>query len=210
MTFPADPQTEILSEDIAWSGRFSVSIVRFRHRRFDGAMSGIRTWELFRRGRAAAVLPYDPVQDRVAMIEQFRLPALAAGFPPVMMEVPAGLCDLHEDPAQTARRETMEETGLSLADIHHVGDFLLTAGGSDETCALFVGCARLPETPNPTARGLDTEQEDIRLGFYPAQTAIDAALAGVFPNAVTTLALLWLAAKRTMLQRQWTQDRPAS
>ncbi len=39
------------------------SASRFRNRRFDGAMSGDRTWELWRRGRAAAVLPYDPLRD---------------------------------------------------------------------------------------------------------------------------------------------------
>ncbi|HEY0206973.1 MAG TPA: hypothetical protein VGC15_22835, partial [Acetobacteraceae bacterium] len=51
---PEHPDVEILSNDTAWSGRFSVDVVRFRHRRFDGAMSAVRTWELFVRGRAAA------------------------------------------------------------------------------------------------------------------------------------------------------------
>ena len=44
-------------------GRFALDVVRFRHRRFDGTMSGTRTWEVLRRGRAAALLPYDPEAD---------------------------------------------------------------------------------------------------------------------------------------------------
>ena len=92
-----------------WDGRFPLDVVRFRHRRFDGAMSGVKTWELWRRGRAAAVLPYDPRADAVVLIEQFRLPALAAGLDPVLVEIPAGLCDDGETPETTARRETLEE-----------------------------------------------------------------------------------------------------
>lgn len=205
MPLASTPDTEIVSEQTVWSGLFSVDIVRFRHRRFDGGMSGIRTWELFRRGRAAALLPYDPVTDQVALIEQFRLPAFAAGLHASMMEIPAGLCDAAEDPAITAARETMEETSLAVQDLHHVGNFLLTAGGADETCALFVGRADLAGTPRTGTNGLAAEQEDIRLHFCPAQDAIEAAIAGQYPNSVTTIALLWLAARRVSLRQEWSQ-----
>ena len=110
---PPSPGVVIERQDAAWSGRFGVEVVRFRHRRFDGAMSAPRTWELFRRGRAAALLPYDPWTDQVVLIEQFRLPALAAGVDPMMIEVPAGVCEPGETPEQTIRRETEEEMGLS-------------------------------------------------------------------------------------------------
>ena len=55
---PAHPDVEVLSEQRVWHGRFPLDVVRFRHRRFDGAMSGAKTWEVWRRGGAAAVLPY--------------------------------------------------------------------------------------------------------------------------------------------------------
>src|SRR5579875_243712 len=90
---PAHPDLRVESDQTVWNGRFALQVVKLRNRRFDGAMSGLRTWELGRRGRAAALLPYDPVADAVVLIEQFRLPALAAGVDPVMVEVPAGLCD---------------------------------------------------------------------------------------------------------------------
>lgn len=69
---------QVSSERRVWNGRFPLDEVRFRHRRFDGSLSGERTWEVWRRGRAAAVLPYDPAVDVVVLIEQFRLPALVA------------------------------------------------------------------------------------------------------------------------------------
>ena len=202
MSLPSHPDVKIVSEQTVWSGRFRVDVVQFRHRRFDGSMSGLRTWELFRRGRAAAVLPYDPARDRVALIEQFRLPALAAGMAPVMVEIPAGLCDADEAPAVTARREVSEESGLVLGAMHEVGQFLLTPGGSDEQCTLFMGRADLPDGP-ATSGGLASEQEDIRLCVMDASEAIEQAIAGAYPNSVTAIALLWLAARREWLRREW-------
>jgi len=204
-----DADVEILSRQAAWSGRFSVDVVRFRHRRFDGTMSGIRTWELFVRGRAAAMLPYDPWTDQVVLIEQFRLPALAAGLAPIMVEIPAGLCDVGEDPEATVRRESMEEMGLQADLLEPVGDFVLTPGGSDERCTMFAGRVRAPEAgPDGVAGqgGLATEHEDIRVRVLPAQEAIAQAVAGRYPNSVTTIALLWLAARRDWLRGRWIAD----
>ena len=81
---PPHPDVVIESEQRVWSGRFPLDAIKFRHRRFDGVMSDTRTWELWRRGQAAALIPYDPVADAVVLIEQFRLPALAAGVDPVL------------------------------------------------------------------------------------------------------------------------------
>lgn len=207
MALPSYPGVEILSSETAWQGRFSVEVVRFRHRRFDGAPSGVRTWELFCRGRAAAVLPYDPVTDQVALIEQFRLPALAAGVDPVMVEIPAGLCDGNEDPAATAIREAREEMGLDVDGLLPIGDVVLTPGGSDERCTMFVGRIAAPAAgPDGIVGqgGLASEQEDIRVRLHPAEDAIAAAIAGRYPNSVTTIALLWLAARRPALRTAWS------
>src|ERR1700710_976766 len=86
LPIPAHPDVIIEAEQRVWSGRFPLDVIKFRHRRFDGAMSGTRTWELWRRGQAAALLPYDPVADALVLIEQFRFPALAAGLDPTLVE----------------------------------------------------------------------------------------------------------------------------
>lgn len=166
-------------------------------------MSAERTWELFRRGRAAALLPYDPWSDRVVLLEQFRLPALAAGLDPVMVEIPAGLCEDGEHPADTVHREAVEEMGLRADLLEPIGDFILTPGGSDERCAMFAGRVRTQATGLLGAAGLASEHEDIRVRVWPAMAAIDDAVAGKFPNSVTSLGLLWLAAKRDWLRARW-------
>jgi ADP-ribose pyrophosphatase len=204
---PTHPEVEFLSQERVWGGRFPLDVVRFRHRRFDGAMSGEKTWEVWRRGRAAAVLPYDPAADAVVLIEQFRLPALMARVDPVLVELPAGLCDAGESPEQTARRETMEEMGIAVGALRRVGGFLLTAGGADEVCELFVGRIVAPAAgPDGIVghAGAADEHEDIQVRVWSTQHAIEAALANQFCNSVTMIGLLWLAVQRDSLRKEWT------
>lgn len=210
MAFPplaSTPGVEIDDQRTAWSGRFAaLDVVQFRQRRFDGAMSQPRTWELFRRGNAAALLPYDPWTDQVILIEQFRLPALAAGVPPVMVEIPAGLCNAGENPEDTVRRETEEEIGLAVDRLARVADVVLTPGASDERCIMFAGRVHAPACgPDGIVgqAGLPAENEDIRVRVEPAATAIDRAIAGEYANSVTMIALLWLAARRESLRAEW-------
>lgn len=205
-SIPAHDGVVIESDETVWDGRFPLQIVKFRNRRFDGAVSGLRTWELWRRGRAAAVMPYDPVADMVVLIEQFRLPALAAGFEPVMVELAAGLADGDETPGEVAVREAQEEMRLEVLRLERIGTYLLTPGGCDENCTIFAGLVRLGDVPADGVLGyggLDSEHEDIRVRALPARAATEAAIAGEFPNAVTTLGLLWLAARHAWLRDHW-------
>jgi ADP-ribose pyrophosphatase len=152
------------------------------------------------------VLPYDPAADAVVLIEQFRLPALVARLDPVLVELPAGLCDDGESPEETARRETREEMGIAVGALRRIGDILLTPGGADELCELFVGRVLAPLAGADGIvghAGAADEHEDIRVRVWPAQRAIAAALAGELSNSVTMIGLLWLAAQRDVLRKEW-------
>ncbi len=206
MKLTSSKDVHIEKDETVWQGRFALHRVAFRQRRFDGGMSGEREWELLRRGTASAVLPYDPVRDLVVMIEQFRLPAYAAGLPPYMMELAAGLTDGADDAEATIRRESVEEMGLTLGRVHRIGDFLLTPGGCDELCTLFAGEVDAGMAGADGAmgtRGLASEQEDIRVWALPAAQVIERALAGAYPNSVASIGLLWFAARRDWLRAQW-------
>jgi ADP-ribose pyrophosphatase len=203
---PSHPDVVIETQQRVWDGRFPLDVVRFRHRRFDGLMSGTKTWETWRRGRAAAVLPYDPDADVVVLIEQFRFPALVAGIEPVLVELPAGLLDDGESPEQTARREMIEEMALAVGELRHIGSYLLTPGGADEVCELYVGRVTAPRADgNGIAghAGMAAEHEDIQVRVWPAQKAIDAALDGRLSNSVAGLGLMWLAARRDEIRGAW-------
>ncbi len=204
---PEHPDVVIESDHRAWSGRFAIDIVRFRHRRFDGSMSPARTWEIFRRGRAVALVPYDPITDSVVLIEQFRFPALAAGIDPVLVELPAGLVEDGEDAEPAMHRELEEEMHMTADRLERIGAYLLTAGGSDELLELYVGRVNAPQTgPDGIVghAGAEHEGEDIRTRVWPADKAIALALSGATPNSVTAIGLLWLAAKRDDLRKRWS------
>jgi ADP-ribose pyrophosphatase len=209
-TAPIPPNADVVIEsDIrAWDGLFPLDVVKFRHRRFDGAMSGTRTWELWRRGRAAAMIPYDPWTDSIVMIEQFRFPALAAGVDPVLVELPAGLCDGNDTAEATIRREAQEEMRMQADHLERIGRFLLTPGGADENCVLFAGRVHAPAAgPDGIAwyAGEASENEDIRVRVWTADAAIRAAFDGQFTNVVTALGLFWLASKRDWLRELWME-----
>ncbi len=199
---PPWPGLEVLEDEVVWGQRFALQRVRFRYARFDGTPSGILTWELWRRGQGVLILPYDPATDRIAMIEQFRLPALAAGLPPVMTECPAGLLEAGEDPVASATRELTEETGLTALAVETIGRFQLMQGGCDEV--VHFHCARV-DLADATAstHGLATEHEETRVLLLPAEEAFRMVADNRIQNAPAALALLWLQVNRARLREQW-------
>ena len=64
-----------------FDGFQSVETWRIDHRRFDGTRSGPLSRVVCVVAQAATVLPYDPVRDRVLLVEQLRFGAVAIGDP---------------------------------------------------------------------------------------------------------------------------------
>lgn len=191
------------SDEVAWSGRFALQIVRFRYRRSDGTPSALLTWEMWRRGQGVVMLPYDPRTRRVALIEQFRLPALAAGEEPVMRECPAGLLGEGEDPGRAALREVEEETGLVPDRVVPIGQFMLMQGGCDERMHFYCGRVHLPEEGLLGVRGLEEEGEETRILVLPLDEALAQLARNEIRNVTAALALLWLQANTPRLNTEW-------
>jgi len=200
---PPYPGVDILGEETVWNGRFPLQRITFRKRRFDGGEGGVLAWELWRRGFAVAILPYDPWTDRVALIEQFRIAALAAALDPIVTECPAGLLDPGESEEATAIRELREETGLETDRLSRIGKYILTQGGCDETISLYAARVRL-DNDTATHHGLEHEHEDIRLKIVGADEAIAMLDDNRIENATAALCLGWLARRRDMLRKDWT------
>jgi ADP-ribose pyrophosphatase len=193
---------QVEADEIVFAHRFAMQRVRFRYTRFDGSLSGLLTWELWRRGRGVVILPYDPVSDRVALIEQFRLPAHAAGLPGVQTELPAGLLEPEEDPVLAGKRELAEEAGLEARAMAPIGRFLLMPGGCDEVVHFYCAQVDLSATASAT-HGLDNEHEETRVVVLPADDAFAMLAAGRLDGAPTALALLWLQLNRAKLRAEW-------
>lgn len=204
MTPPADlkrDDVEVVEKTTVYQGRFQVDRYRLRHKRHDGAWSETFVREVFERGHAAAVMPYDPVLDRIVLIEQFRPGAYAAGRHPWLIEIVAGIIDPGETAEDVARREAWEEAHVELTAIERIGSFLMTPGACSEAVDFYVG--RVDAQGVGGLYGLPKEHEDIRV--FTASTDEAAALlaAGKIENALAIIAIQWLLLNRMQLRDRW-------
>src|SRR5690606_28222894 len=107
--FTAD-DVEILNTETPFRGFFRVDKVTLRHRAYEGGWAAPVAREIFVRGEAAAVLPYDPVRQEILLVEQFRVGALGWRASPWCLELIAGIADqpgeAHDD---LVRREAGEK-----------------------------------------------------------------------------------------------------
>jgi nudix-type nucleoside diphosphatase (YffH/AdpP family) len=113
-------------------------------------------------GRAAAVLPYDPVRRAALLVEQLRAPALVAAGATHTLEAIAGLVEGQDDPVDTARREALEEGGLRLGPLEHVATAWSTPGVSTERMALYLAEYRTEDRVGDGG-GVAHEEEEVRV-----------------------------------------------
>jgi ADP-ribose pyrophosphatase len=199
---PSHPDVEILSAETGFARHLRVDIVRFRQRRFAGGWSGERVFDVVRRGAAAAVLLYDPEQDSVVLIEQFRIAALYAGRSPWLIEAVAGLIDSDETPEEVARREAKEEANLDpIGPLLPIQAFLPASGSFDEAVHLF--CGRVDSRGAGGVYGLAAEQEDIRVVVKTVAEIERMLDAGQIDSSHTVISLYWLLRHRDRLRKEW-------
>jgi ADP-ribose pyrophosphatase len=198
---------ELIGKSTVFQGYFRIDRYRFRHRLFAGGWSGEIRREVFERGHAVVVLPYDPERDAVVMIEQFRIGAAAAGLPMWQLEFVAGIIDAGETPEEVARREAREEAGCEILDLLPVCRYLVSPGGTSESVRLF--CARVDSRGLGGIHGLLHEHEDIRVDVVPFAEARARLEGGRIGNAPTLIALQWLLLNRDELRARWCGIRPA-
>ena len=181
---------------------FAIEEHRLRHRRFDGTWSPEILRTAVTSGDAVTVLPYDPVRDQVLLIEQFRAPMLARGDAcPWGIEAIAGRLDQESCAETCARREAMEEAGLTLGRMEQIATYYATPGFASEHLTAFVGEADLAGTDG--VFGLATEDEDIRAFAVPMDEALAGIASGEINNGPAILSLFWLQANRARLALDW-------
>jgi ADP-ribose pyrophosphatase len=191
---------EVIEESPVYRGFFNLSRFRLRHTLFAGGWSEPLTRELFHRGRCVAVAPYDPVSDRVILIEQFRIGALGDKPVPWLVEIVAGAVEPGESPEEVAFREAEEEAGCSLMKLIRIGEFYATPGGCSEKVTVFCGLAEWEEGEG--VFGLAHEGEDIRAMSVSLDEALSWLDNGIIDSAIPALALQWLALNRERLRQE--------
>lgn len=193
---------DILEHNTRYSGFFRLEEYQLRHKCFDGSQSKTLSREIFERGDAMVLIPYDPVQDNVVLIEQFRPGAIRADNTPWMLEFIAGMFDEDESPVDVAIREAKEEADITLKpdDTTFIMKFFPSPGGTSEVIYLYV--AAFDSSGVGGVHGLPEEGEDILVHVMKREQATRLLDDGKIVNAATIIGLQWLNQHYQQLSRK--------
>ena len=134
---------------------------------------------------AVGVVPIDD-EDHTWLVGQYRYTLDEYSW-----EIPEGGCPQGEDPAETARRELLEETGLRAETIEPLlSGIRLSNSVSDETAYAFVATGLTAGAAEPD------ETEDLQVRRVPVDEVIEMVTDGRINDSLTVLAVQRLALLR--------------
>ncbi len=177
---------------------FKLDEYSISHELFNGGFSPIFTREIFERGVVVAVLPYDPLLQKVVLIEQFRAGAIEDADGPWLIECVAGVIEPGETEAEVAVRESEEEAGCPISRLEPITRYYVSPGGTTEHCSLF--CGIVDSKGMGGIHGLPEENEDIRVFVADTTEAYRWVAEGKIKSSATVIALLWLQLNETRLR----------
>ncbi|WP_378943797.1 NUDIX domain-containing protein [Paracoccus sp. R86501] len=176
-------------------GYFAVEERSLTHDLHQGGTSARVTREGFLMGDAVVMLPWDPVRDRVLIIEQFRFaPYIRGDRQPWQLEPIAGRVDAGETVESAILREAREEAALDITTLLPCFNCYPSPGAVCEFLYQFIGVADLPDDVTGV-HGLDTEAEDIRSHVMDRARLSDLVDQGQITNGPLLTLSLWLDAR---------------
>jgi GDP-mannose pyrophosphatase NudK len=178
----------VISETVLSRGRFDLTRTDIEVREDDGSTRTL-SHEVYRHGKAAAVLLYDPERRVVALVKQFRAGAYLSDGALATIEVCAGMLD-GDAPEVCAIREALEETGITIRAAAHAFDAYMSPGGMSEKIACFI--APYGEADRTGKGGGVDEDEHIEVLEIPFGEALAMIESGAIADA-KTIALLYHA-----------------
>lgn len=205
-SFPG--HVEVLSRTRSYSNFYALDDITLRHSRFDGTLSDSLDRAVLIDADAAIVLPYDPLRDRVLLVEQVRLGPIARGDRASwQLEPVAGRIDPGETPEQAARREAKEEAGLALGRLEKIAETYPSPASSTGFYYVYLGLADLPDVLAGIG-GLDAENEDIRSHLLSFDDLMARVARFDLANAPVVMAAYYLAHHRDRLRSEGATDTP--
>lgn len=192
---------EIISKRNLFNGFFQMVEYRFRYRLFEGGWSQEITREVFERGHAGVILPYDSQTDEVVLIEQVRLPAIETSETPWLLEAVAGMIEPNETVEHVVRREALEEAGLVIGRMEKALSYLSSPGGTTERMHVYVG--EVDSSKAAGIHGLKSENEDIRVHVVSREQAYQWVEEGLIDNSATVIVIQWLQLHYQKLTKKW-------
>ncbi len=117
----------------------------------------------------------------VVLVSQYRPP-----YERVVIEIPAGMRDIAgEPPADTGRRELIEEAGLRAGEIVHLVDIFPSPGMTDSVCSVFLATECTPVDHDRQG----PEEQLMELMHVPLDDALAMIDRGEITDAKTVVGL---------------------
>jgi nudix-type nucleoside diphosphatase (YffH/AdpP family) len=180
----------VKDERVLSDEHYTLKSTTFEWRRGDGEWQ-TQNREIFERGNAAALLPYNLAQRTVVLVRQFRYPAYLNGYDDLLIEAAAGLLD-DETPQVRIRAEAEEETGYRLGRIRKIFEAFMSPGAVTEKIHFFVA-EYDPTMKVGSGGGLAAEGEDIEVLELDFEQALAMTGDGRIVDAKTIMLLQYAA-----------------
>lgn len=191
---------DIHQKQLLHNGHFRLLDFYLSHEKYDGGKTPVLHRELVQRSNAVAMVAYDPDQDKIVLIEQFRVGAISEKQP-WLIEIVAGLIEEGESPEQVTIREAQEEIGCTPSELVKIAGFYTSPGESTEWVDLYIGRVSVSELA--TTAGLDHEGEDIKVIVVPATKVPEMLLQGKIRSAIAIIGLQWFEMNKDAIRQQW-------
>jgi nudix-type nucleoside diphosphatase (YffH/AdpP family) len=169
---------------------YRLNEVELEYRRSNGEWQTQKR-EVFDRGHAATLLPYNLASRTIVVTRQFRLPAYLAGHDDLLIEAAAGMLD-DETPEKRIRAEAEEEIGYRLQDMRKVFEAFMSPGAVTEKLHFFVA-EYAPSMRVSSGGGLADEGEDVEVLELPIDEALAMISDGRIVDAKTIMLLQYAA-----------------
>ena len=179
LDFPKPKHAKILSRKIGYRGKV-YTIVADKVREPKGVVA-LR--EIIRHHGSVVILAVDDSTSppRVLLERQYRYAA-----DDYLWELPAGHIDPGEAPGIAARRELLEETGLTAKRWKHALHFYVSPGILDETMDVYLATGLTRGKAKPE------DDERIQTRFFTLPAALKMAHSRSIRDAKTLTSLFWL------------------
>jgi GDP-mannose pyrophosphatase NudK len=184
----------VKGETLLAKGRFDLTRTEIEVEEDDGSTRTLKH-EVYRHGKAAAVLLYDAERGLVTLVRQFRAGAYLSDRALATIEACAGMLD-GDPPEVCAVREALEETGLAIREPALAFDAYMSPGGMSEKIACFV--ASYSEADRAGRGGGVDADEHIEVIEIPFGEALAMIESGAIADAKTIALLYYAKAKGLM------------
>jgi len=196
-----DLNTNIQIEDLKreYLGFFALNQVDLKYPFFDNSTSGLKSRTILMGSEASLILPYDPILDKVLLVEQFRIGPFCRGDKaPWVYEPVAGMIEFGEKPEDAAKREVFEEAGIQVTNLVKINSGYPNPGEATTYFYNYIGIVDLSDY-SPGIYGVRDEGEDIRTHVIDFKEVLNWSISNKLRVLPLTTMVLWLALNKLKL-----------